>query len=150
MTRIKGMYRLLDLYKEQGSGGLVDKILIAQESLATLMNKLAPGSHASLTRINFASLDNVTIQPLGIYGDKAAIVQFLHMVAGLDDETAAYLLAPTDTFTAARLKQPTLASGLYFLLPESNSPTPDAFYGHRSFIIYWPEDTTWDDTAIGA
>ncbi|KAG8920080.1 hypothetical protein FRC02_001178, partial [Tulasnella sp. 418] len=150
MTRIKGMYRLLDLYKEQGSSGLVDKILIAQESLATLMNQLAPGSHAFLTKISFASLDVVTIQPLGIYGDKAAIVQFLHMVAGLDDETAAYLLTPTDTFTAARLKQPTLASGLYFLLPESNSPTPDALYGHRSFIIYWPEDTTWDDTAIGA
>ncbi|KAG8950712.1 hypothetical protein FRC03_012780 [Tulasnella sp. 419] len=150
LFRIKGMYRLLDLYKEQGSGGLVYKTLIAQESLAALMNRLAPRSYASITKINFASLDNVTVQPLGIYGDKAAIVDFLYRVAGLDDETAAYLLASAEQYTSGRSMQPILTSGIYFLLPESNPPTSDTFRGHRSFIIYWPEDTTWDDMAIGA
>ncbi|KAG8920752.1 hypothetical protein FRC02_000711 [Tulasnella sp. 418] len=150
LFRIKGMYRLIYLYKEQSSGGLVDKTLIAQESLAGLMNRLAPRSYASLTKINFASLDNVTIQPLGIYGDKAAIVDFLYRVAGLDDETAAYLLASAEQYTSGRSMRPILTSGIYFLLPKSNPPTSDTFHGHRSFIMYWPEDTTWDDMATGA
>ncbi|KAG8955250.1 hypothetical protein FRC03_011241 [Tulasnella sp. 419] len=87
MTRIMGLYRLVDLYKQQGSGDLIDKITIARSSLAELMNKLAPLSCASLSKIDFASLDTTSIQPLGIYGDKAALVEFLRIVANVDNET---------------------------------------------------------------
>ncbi|KAG8924162.1 hypothetical protein FRC02_010614 [Tulasnella sp. 418] len=148
LTRVKGMYRLLYLYKEQGSGGLVDKVLIAQESLAGLMHKLAPQSYSSLTKIDFAMLDNIAIQPVGIYGDKDALVRFMSEVIGLDDQSAAYLLAPTDTNHA--LNYPTLSSGLYFLLPDVHPDTMETDQAHRAFVIYWPEDTTWDDNAIGA
>ncbi|KAG8955285.1 hypothetical protein FRC03_011214 [Tulasnella sp. 419] len=120
MTRVKGMYRLLDLYKEQGSGGFVDKVLIAQNSLEKLMNKLVPRSFVSPTRINFASLDTTSIQPLGIYGDKSALVHFLHLVAKIDDETAKLLMAPTDTTSLTDLGRSTLPSRLYFLLPDVN------------------------------
>ncbi|EGN93597.1 hypothetical protein SERLA73DRAFT_189309, partial [Serpula lacrymans var. lacrymans S7.3] len=39
---IKGMYRVLDLITEQGSGGLVDKIIIAQDSLQAFVNTISP------------------------------------------------------------------------------------------------------------
>ncbi|KAG9023159.1 hypothetical protein FRB95_013481, partial [Tulasnella sp. JGI-2019a] len=42
LPKVKGLFRLLDLYSEQGSGGLVDKIIIAQDSLKSLIDTLSP------------------------------------------------------------------------------------------------------------
>jgi len=68
LGRVKGMYRLLDLINEQGSGGIgavvlyrtwlvayphsVDKIIIAKESIARFANHLHPGSYRSLTQVS--------------------------------------------------------------------------------------------------
>lgn len=46
---INGMYRVLDLINEQGSGGLVDKVVIAQDSLRAFINSVCPGTHVSMT-----------------------------------------------------------------------------------------------------
>jgi hypothetical protein len=70
LGRVKGMYRLLDLINEQGSGGIgavvryrtwlvtylplhsVDKIIIAQESIARFANHVHRGSYRSLTQVS--------------------------------------------------------------------------------------------------
>ena len=71
MHRVVGMYRLLDLISETGSGGAgswvlgappictgtnvlssVDKIMIDQPSIEALANKLSPGSYTSMTKVN--------------------------------------------------------------------------------------------------
>jgi hypothetical protein len=51
LSRIKGMYRLLELFSEQGSGGVVDKIIISQESVSQLIEQLHPGAYLSLTKV---------------------------------------------------------------------------------------------------
>lgn len=51
LPRIKGMYRLLELFTEQGSGGVVDKIIISQDSVSDLVNELFPGAYSSLTKV---------------------------------------------------------------------------------------------------
>jgi hypothetical protein len=56
LSRIPGMYRLLELYSEQGSGGLVDKVVISQDSLRDLIESLSPGAYTSLTKVSNQSL----------------------------------------------------------------------------------------------
>lgn len=66
---------------------LVDKIIISQESLGRFMNSLYPGSYSSMTRINFAVLDTLTLKPRGIYGSRSEIVRFLRDVDAVNDTT---------------------------------------------------------------
>ena len=40
---------------------------------------------------------------------------------------------------------PNLRSGIYFVQPQS--PLGD---DPRIFVIYWPEETTWDDNAVSS
>jgi len=103
------MYRLLDLITEQGSSGLgndfllaicflvlmesiVDKIVIAQESLQAFINALSPGAYSSITKVNFRKLDNFLLKPIGVYGSKEEIVTFLREIHAVDDE--AYVKLP--------------------------------------------------------
>lgn len=60
---IKGMYRVLDLISEQGSGGLVDKIIIAPDSLRAFTNTVCPGSYVSMTKVKFNMLDGIIKDP---------------------------------------------------------------------------------------
>ena len=82
---IKGMYRVLDLTSEQGSGGLgeytsqtgacvliidlvsVDKIIISQNSLEAFINNVCPGAYVSTTKVDFKALDHYVIKPVGVY-----------------------------------------------------------------------------------
>jgi len=103
------MYRLLDLITEQGSSGLgnnfllaicflvlmesiVDKIVIAQESLQAFINALSPGAYSSITKVNFRKLDNFLLKPIGVYGSKEEIVTFLREIHAVDDEAYVKLL----------------------------------------------------------
>ncbi|KAI9455502.1 hypothetical protein HD554DRAFT_2207426 [Boletus coccyginus] len=141
---IKGMYRILDLISEQGSGGLVDKIIISQDSLGAFINSVCPGAYGSMTKVNFRALDNYVIKPVGIYGSKEEIVRFLLQLAAIDETTAAQLLVDSDAHAHART-QPTLRSGLYIIT------TPGQTGGsHQIFVLYWPEQTTWDDSAASS
>ena len=95
------------------------------------------------------------IKPLGVYGSKVEIVRLLQSLNAvnhdmrviffsffilLDDRTlsAELLLAPTDSGDS----QPTLSSGLYALAAGNAD--------ERHYVIYWPEDSTWDDTATSS
>ncbi|KAG6369029.1 hypothetical protein JVT61DRAFT_1964, partial [Boletus reticuloceps] len=157
---IKGMYRILDLISEQGSGGLgeypshfaalapivdlvsVDKIIISQNSLEAFTNSVCSGAYASMTKVNFKALDHYVIKPVGVYGSKEEIVRFLLQLGAVDETVAAQLLVDPETHVHT---QPTLRSGLYIIT------TPEQTGGaHQIFVLYWPEQTTWDDSAANS
>ncbi|KAG0697668.1 hypothetical protein DFH29DRAFT_140617 [Suillus ampliporus] len=133
------MYRILDLISEQGSGGLVDKIIIAQDSLRAFTNTICPGAYVSMTKVNFSALDGLTVKPVGIYGSKDEIVRLLSSLGLVDDHVAAQLVA---NHSEHSVSTPSLRSGLYIV-----RTTCEATSGEQLFLIYWPEDGTWDDSA---
>ncbi|KAK0217807.1 hypothetical protein IW262DRAFT_1560097, partial [Armillaria fumosa] len=132
---IPGMYRLLDLISEPGSGGLVDKIIIAQDSLKLFANDKSPGAYVSLTKVDFNVLDRFAIKPMGVYGSKEEIIRFISTLTAVAPPLAQKLLRPQSSLGSS------LRSGLYVL----NTSTPE-----QLFVIYWPEDSTWNDDAISA
>ncbi|KAF8270136.1 hypothetical protein EI94DRAFT_831095 [Lactarius quietus] len=138
---IRGMYRLLDLITEQGSSGLVDKIVIAQEALQAFINALSPGAYSSITRVNFKILDDLLLKPIGVYGSREEIVKFFHEMGAVDVEMARRLLAPQRDYTA-RGADPILRSGLYIMRAFTSTEE------EQTYVLYWPEDTTWDDNAV--
>ena len=70
---------------------LVDKIVIAQESLQAFINTLSPGAYSSITKVNFRLLDNLLLKPIGVYGSKEEIVRFLCEIQAVDDKTYEHL-----------------------------------------------------------
>ncbi|KAF8257887.1 hypothetical protein EI94DRAFT_1220106 [Lactarius quietus] len=138
-TAVKGMYRLLDLINESGSNGYVDKVIIARESLERFVNKACPGAYASITKVDFKSLDQLMIKPLGVYGSKHEIVRLLRSINAVDDKIARLLLEPTEIGG----NKPALSSGLYVV-------TAPASVDECHYVIYWPEDSTWNDSAVSS
>ncbi|KAF9231472.1 hypothetical protein BU15DRAFT_68308 [Melanogaster broomeanus] len=135
---IDGMYRILDLINEQGTGGLVEKVIIAQDSLRDFVNNICPGVYVSMTKVNFKTLDQYIVKPIGVYGSKDEIVRFLLSIGRVDDNMAQELLRST---TNPASLEPTLRSGLYVLRHLRRQGDEELF------VIYWPEDTTWNDSA---
>ncbi|KAJ7091563.1 hypothetical protein B0H15DRAFT_836658 [Mycena belliarum] len=138
---IKGLYRVLELITESGSGGLVDKIIIAQDSLKELINALCPGAYASLVKVDFKALDKLALKPLGLYGSKSEIIAFLSRRGVVSQETARALSQSTNNESV-----PHLPSGLYVL----RAGNAAAGRPEQIFVLYWPEPTTWNDDAISS
>lgn len=136
---IKSMYRVLDLISEQASSGLVDKIIIAQDSLRTFTNTICPGAYVSMTNVDFCALDGLIVKPIGIYGSKEEIVRVLSSLGIVDDHMAAQLVA---NHSNSSVSKPSLRSGLYIVRTNCEVTSDE-----QLFIIYWPEDGTWDDSA---
>jgi hypothetical protein len=99
---LDGLFQLLGLVAERGSGGIVDKFIINQNSIGRLVETIAPGAYKSITRvrlqdwsflrccvsvysqllppslqIDFSALDKFPLKPVGIYGSETALVDFL-------------------------------------------------------------------------
>ncbi|KAF8483073.1 hypothetical protein JB92DRAFT_3033330 [Gautieria morchelliformis] len=140
--KIKG-YRLLELISEQASNGLVNKVIISPEPLSRFINYVSPGAYASLTHVDFAALDQFLIKPIGVYGSKSQIVRLLLEIKAVDEDTASLLLMPRTEQSMHAV--PSLASGLYIFEAPSEA---DADAAKRFYVVYWPEDTTWDDDAM--
>ncbi|KAF8270131.1 hypothetical protein EI94DRAFT_1572248, partial [Lactarius quietus] len=139
---IKGMYRLLDLTTEQGNNGIVQKIVIAQESLQAFINALSPGAYSSIAKVNFKKLDDLLLKPIGVYGSKEEIVKFFSEMGALTlNDRALELLIPKRDY-AARGAGPILRSGLYIIRTFTSTAE------EQTYVLYWPEDTTWDDNAV--
>ncbi|KAG8740983.1 hypothetical protein FRC10_003489 [Ceratobasidium sp. 414] len=137
LTKLPHIYRLLKLVQEFEPGGEVERIVIDQDSLGHLLNKLLPGSYTSISKINLTALDELNIKPLGLYGIESEIIKFLHGVQCLSDKDAVFLASSAS-----------LVSGLYLALPPQNAvqdPTT-----HTAYVVYWPEATTWKDDAISS
>jgi hypothetical protein len=136
-SAIPGMYRILDLISERGTSGLVDKIIIAQDSLKRFLNEVSPGAYMSLTKVDFKVLDKFQVKPIGIYGSKEEIVRFLVSVAVVDDAISSKLINSQE----ARSEKMALRSGLYCCVSKPARAV------ERMYVIYWPEASTWDDDA---
>lgn len=137
-SSIPGMYRILDLISERGTSGLVDKIIIAQDSIKCFLNEISPNAYVSLTKVDFKALDKFQVKPIGIYGSKQEIVRFLVSVAVIDDTISAKLI----TTPEARTEKPALRSGLYICCVSESVGAVGKMY-----VVYWPEESTWDDDA---
>ncbi|KAI1789533.1 hypothetical protein LXA43DRAFT_1153915 [Ganoderma leucocontextum] len=135
---VPGLYRVLDLVHDKGSGGLVDKIIIKQDSLGRLINEFCPGAYTSITKVDFSTLDSVRVKPIGLYGSKSAIVEFLLKRKVVSEKTAPAML---QVINSPGLMQPSLSSGMYILLRKP---------GEAMYVIYWPEDTTWNDNCASS
>ncbi|KAH9027877.1 hypothetical protein EDB85DRAFT_1892774 [Lactarius pseudohatsudake] len=126
---VEGMYRLMDLISESGSNGY--------DSLRRFINAISPGAYATITKVDFKILDRLSIKPLGIYGCKDEIVRLLLSIGAVDEKSARLLLA-RDVGGSQR----TLSSGLYIVTASAAGPADVHHY-----VIYWPQDSTWDDSA---
>ncbi|KAI9443965.1 hypothetical protein H4582DRAFT_1049491 [Lactarius indigo] len=138
---VEGMYRLMDLISESGSNGYVDKVIIAQDSLRRFINAISPGAYATITKVDFKILDRLAIKPLGIYGCKDEIVRLLLSIGAVDEKLARLLLVPSDVGDSQR----SLSSGLYIVTASAAGLADE-----RHYVIYWPEDSTWDDSATSS
>ena len=47
---------------------------------------MSPGAYASITKVDFKRLDQLSIRPIGIYGCKDEIVRLLHSLGAVDQE----------------------------------------------------------------
>jgi hypothetical protein len=56
------------------------------------MNTIFPGAYASVTKVDFKSLDQFVIKPVGVYGSKTEIVRFLRFSNVLNEDTYALFL----------------------------------------------------------
>ena len=136
---------------------VVDKIVISQESLQAFINALSPGAYSSITKVNFKRLDNFFLKPIGVYGSKEEIVRFLREIHAVDDDACVKLSSRISyqakanffensakllTSQTANGPEPTLRSGLYVV--RSFVSTDE----EQAYVLYWPEDTTWDDQAV--
>ncbi|CAE6425106.1 unnamed protein product [Rhizoctonia solani] len=150
LGEIPSMHRLLDLVYETGSagqGGLVEKIIIDHDSLGSLLNRALPGSYRSISSIDFKSLDNITVKPKGVYGTRPEIANFLASINAIDNDLA-QLLAQPEEEPMPRSSNCMLRSGLYELFPSDELGAGKDSNSQNIYIIYWPEDTTWNDDAI--
>ncbi|KAH7105368.1 hypothetical protein BKA62DRAFT_689447 [Auriculariales sp. MPI-PUGE-AT-0066] len=144
LTRIEGMYRFLDVVSEQGTGGVVDKIVIDEAGVKAFVNKLHPGAYKTISSVDFTSLDASRLELVGVYGSKTEITRFLVESGHVDESIAALLNKPLSS-QASLQSQPCLRSGLYIL---------DADLGQvesrRTYVIFWPEDSTWKNNAASS
>ncbi|KAA1477854.1 hypothetical protein DENSPDRAFT_625472 [Dentipellis sp. KUC8613] len=138
-----GVYRILDLISDQGSGGLVAKIVISQDSLRDFVESMYPGAYTSLTKVDFKALDKLNVRPVGIYGIREEIAGFLVSIGAIDENIMSRMCRPEDDLSS--VSEPVLRSGLYFVKPPEFSATENKIY-----VVYWPESTTWDDSAVSA
>ena len=135
----------------------MEKVIIDQESLKRFINRISPGAYVSLTKIDFRALDSANAEPIGVYGSKERIVDLLLEVEAIEPQLCVvhctsniilvHRLQPCSVNLLLASKSnstmPHLRSGIYFLQPQS--PSND---DPRLFVIYWPEETTWDDDAV--
>jgi len=63
----------------------VDKVIIAQNSIQRFINSVSPGAFASITKVDFKTLDRFMIKPFGVYGSKDEIVRLLQGIGAIDD-----------------------------------------------------------------
>ncbi|KAG8866816.1 hypothetical protein FRC20_007475 [Serendipita sp. 405] len=122
MDEIPGLYRLLDLIND-GS----DKIIIEQNSIKAFISHLRPGSYVSQTKIDFKSLDQEAIAPIGIFGSRYKILQWMQEKGFVSSAVASRIRG--DKGISPALLRP----GLYLL----DVAIP------KCYLIFWPEDMTW-------
>ena len=137
----------------------MEKVIIDQDSLKRFVNEVSPGAYVSLTKIDFRALDNASIKPVGVYGSRERIVDLLLEVGSIEPHL--FVIPVTQNTVSVCCSRPRsanallssrggsvaphLRSGIYFIQPPS-PPHDDP----RVFVVYWPEETTWNDDAVSS
>ncbi|KAH7337761.1 hypothetical protein B0J17DRAFT_664159 [Rhizoctonia solani] len=129
------LFQLLEVIEDHACG-TTEKIVIGQESFGRLLNLLQPGCYKSISKIDLKSLDKLSIEPTGVYGDPIEIVTFLQNADYLDVNSAASLIQAIKSDGPAVLK-----TGLYLAL----NPNQGDQNSKSACVIFWPEETTWKD-----
>ncbi|KAJ3218698.1 hypothetical protein HDU67_004480 [Dinochytrium kinnereticum] len=133
LSKFPGLYKLLEIYRDSGTCGLVDKIIISQPSLRKLCNDLFRGSYRSVSNINISALESLKLRFVGVYGSRVSIATFLFTKGAISQNIH---VRKEDSS-----KNLSLAPGLYLLIPP---PVLDVGY-----IIHWPEEGAFSEAANG-
>ncbi|KAG8893241.1 hypothetical protein FRB99_002116, partial [Tulasnella sp. 403] len=128
-TSIHGLSQLLEIDDEVWAwadelrfrSSTDGSVRLLPDSVMAFVNRLAPGAGNSISEIDFSALNNATVRVVGVYGNKGELQRFFKRVGGVSSSSTAQL-------------QP----GLYAYTPSQSSSAPTTVY-----IVYWPEDTTW-------
>ncbi|CAG8668355.1 6589_t:CDS:2, partial [Ambispora gerdemannii] len=147
---IPGLYRLLDLCKDEGSNGLVDKIIIWQQHVKRLCNELVPRSFKSISKIDYKKLNSKSVHLIGCYGRNEMIAKFLLNKNAIDQTNYKLLIAssssPRNAYGTNSIANMTLRPGIYLLklpLVEANTNP----FEHQFLVIHWSEDGCYEDLA---
>ncbi|KAJ3100214.1 hypothetical protein HDU96_010418, partial [Phlyctochytrium bullatum] len=138
LAAIPNCYRILEVFKDHGSNGLVDKIIIAQESLKELCNRMAKSSFRAINKIDFDALANVNVHFAGVYGNREPLAKLLLHLNAITQETFENLLDPVKNAESSWLK-----NGLYVLL------VPIHGTQYAGIVFHWPEQGCYYDDAAG-
>ncbi|CUA67523.1 hypothetical protein RSOLAG22IIIB_13424 [Rhizoctonia solani] len=135
---IPNFFRFLDMVEDRSSGGIVEKIVIDQQSLSKFINLLQPGSYKSVSNIDFKALDELSIKPIGVYGSQMEIFKYLVAVGCLDHNCESAFFQPEfeGNITSA------LHSGLYLAICHSQQTISSS---KTAYLVYWPQSNTWND-----
>ncbi|KAF0545012.1 e3 ubiquitin-protein ligase trip12 [Gigaspora margarita] len=144
---VNGLYRLLDLCKDEGSNGLVDKIIISKEYVEKICNEMVPNSYKSISKIRFEQLNSRRVHLVGCYGKNALIAKLLLREGVIDQSIYESLLVPYGSNTILE-EQPisTLRPGIYLQRLSSND-NDDYEEFQKFLVILWSEDGCYKDSA---
>ncbi|CAG8614863.1 4874_t:CDS:10, partial [Gigaspora rosea] len=135
---IPGLYRLLDLCKDDGSNGLVDKIIISKDSLKKLCNDMVPYSFTSISEIEYNRLNTISFRLIGCYGNHLLIAKLLLKMKIINSKLFDLLTMSRSSGNKQEAEnQPNLRSGIYLLMIN-----PDI-----GLVIHWPEIGCYEDNA---
>ncbi|KAJ3232590.1 hypothetical protein HDU81_002853 [Chytriomyces hyalinus] len=132
LNRIPKLFRILELYKDSGCSGLVDKIIIAQESVKELCNQLIPGSFKSISSVDFQRLSEVKMKLVGVYGNRESLAAMLLKLDAIDQQIFEMLTDAVSNSETSWLKP-----GLYFFLMKPST----------GIVMLWPEQGCFYDDA---
>ncbi|QRV98719.1 cytochrome P450 family protein [Ceratobasidium sp. AG-Ba] len=88
----------------------------------------------------------LSIKAVGLYGLRTEIVKHLKQAQFLDDSAAALLY---NQCSSANQHISRLPSGLYLIL-QPDHIKPESSWCRLAYIVYWPEESTWDDQAASS
>ncbi|CAG8505503.1 11510_t:CDS:10 [Funneliformis caledonium] len=135
IENIPNLYRLLDLCKDDGSNGLVDKTIISKDFLNKLCNDMVPSSFKSISEINYTELNSISVRLIGCYGNSHLISKLLLNLKIVDQET--YDLLTASHHPINNSNKPCLRPGIYLLVVN-----PDI-----CLVIHWPEVGCYEENA---
>ncbi|CAG8640440.1 7688_t:CDS:2, partial [Funneliformis mosseae] len=136
---IPGLYHLLDLCKDDGSNGLVDKIIISKEGLKNLCNDYVKNSFKSISDIDYNQLNSCTMRLIGCYGNHVLITKLLLNKNIIDQKLYEMLIRSSQQ--ASNIQESdnklSLRPGIYFLKMNLD----------LGLVIHWPEYGCYEDNA---
>ncbi|RHZ48992.1 hypothetical protein Glove_535g7 [Diversispora epigaea] len=140
---IPGLYRLLDVFKDESSNGLVDKIIISNKYMKELCNEIVPNSYRSISKIRFEQLNYHQILLIGCYGKNELIAKFL-LQKGLIDQSAYESLLIPYNYNSINEKHiiSGLRPGIYLKKLSSDDDEIPKF-----MVLHWSEDSCYKGSA---